>query len=109
MKHEELTIPSRDIPYALQKLLDIYKNQFLDTIEMMKSPEYHNQVVEQIQAEKKRKEQLKQRRDQLNKHIDRLISDSTNLLRAKLEELNIPGENATADTLLSEVRMMLML
>lgn len=69
----------------------------------MKSPEYEVQLKEQIDAEKKRKEQLTLRRDQLNKHIDRLINDSTNLLRTKLEELNIPGESATADTLLSEV------
>lgn len=103
IKHEELMIPSRDIPYALQKLLDIFKNQFLDMIELMKSAEYEQQLREQIEAEKKRKEQLTLRRDQLNKHIDRLISDSTKLLRTKLEELNIPGENATADTLLSEV------
>lgn len=69
----------------------------------MKSTEYEDQLKAQIEEEKKRKEQLTLRRDQLNKHIDRLISDSTNLLRTKLEELNIPGESATADTLLSEV------
>jgi len=103
IKHEEIPISSRDTPYALQKLLEIYKNQFLDTIETMKSPEYRQQLFDQVELEKKRKESLTLRRDQLNKHIDRLISDSTKLLRAKLEELHIPGEGATADTLLSEV------
>lgn len=103
IKHEELTIATRDTPYALQKLLDIMKNQYLDALEVMKSKEYYNSLVAQIEAEKKRKEDLTLRRDQLNRNIDNLIADSTSLLRSKLEELNIPGETATADTLLSEV------
>jgi H3 lysine-79-specific histone-lysine N-methyltransferase len=103
IKHEEIPITSRDTPYALQKLLEIYKNQFLDAIETMKSDEYRDEILQQVEAEKERKETLTLRKDQLQKHIDRLISDSTKLLRSKLEELNIPGEGATADTLLSEV------
>jgi len=103
IKHEEIPITSRDTPYALQKLLEIYKNQFLDAIETMKSDEYRDEILQQVEVEKRRKECLTLRKDQLQKHIDRLVSESTKLLRAKLEELNIPGEGATADTLLSEV------
>ena len=103
MQHEELTIPSRDTPYALQKLLDIFRNQMLDGIEQMKSPEYKQQLLDQIDAEKQRRAALTKRADQLKFTIEKLLSDSTILLRNKLEELEIPGEGATADTLLSEV------
>lgn len=98
-----MPITSRNTPYALQKLLEMYKNQFLDAVETMKSPAYRKQLLEQVEVEKRRKEELNIRKDQLDKHIDRLIADSTKLLRSKLEELNIQGEGATADTLLSEV------
>lgn len=103
IKHEEMPITTRNTPYALQKLLEMYKNQFLDAIETMKSPQYRRQLLDQVEVEKRRKEDLVIRKDQLDKHIAKLISDSTKLLRSKLEELNIQGEGATADTLLSEV------
>lgn len=103
IQHEELTIPTRQTPYALQKLMDIFRNQMLDAIEQMKAPEYRQHLLDQIEVETARQKILMKRRDYLQSAIDRLLKDSTVLLRTKLEELGIPGEQATADTLLSEV------
>jgi len=106
IQHEELTIPSSHTPYALQKLLDIYRNQMLDALEQMKTPEYRYNLLEQIEVEKGKFKLLTKQKDHLHAGIERLLKDSTVLLRSKLEELGIPGEMATADTLLSEVRIL---
>lgn len=103
LKHDEIPIANRDTPYALQKLLEIFKNYYLDTIETMKSTSFKENLEEQISVQRKRKEELVQTKEQLERQIKGLIEDSTSKLRAKLEELDIPGDGATADTLLSEV------
>ena len=105
IRHEEIPILTRDTPYALQKLLEIFKNYYLDTVETMKLPSFKENLELQISVQKKKKEELVQTKDQLERQITTLIEDSTSKLRAKLEELDIPGEGATADTLLSEVRL----
>lgn len=52
--HHELDIPKapKDTPYALQILLDIYKDQFLSFIETMKDPSYKAQIAAQVNKEK---------------------------------------------------------
>ena len=72
----------------------------------MKSPNFKENLELEISAQKKKKEDLIQTKEQLERQIKTLIEDSTSKLRAKLEELDIPGEGATADTLLSEVRIL---
>ena len=91
IKHEELPQPiSRDTPYALQKLLDMFRNQYLDALETLKFSPYKTNLESQITVEKKRKEELMLRKSQLEKQIAKLIEDSTLMLRAKLDELQIP-------------------
>ena len=52
--HSELDIPPApaDTPYALQILLDLYREQFLKFVEMMKGPTYKDNVESNIQQEK---------------------------------------------------------
>jgi hypothetical protein len=74
----------------------------------MKCGEWRKQLLGQIELEKEKKVFLEKRKEQLEGGIFKLLSDSTVLLRSKLEELEIPGEGATADTLLSEVSELLL-
>ena len=52
--HTELDIPPApaDTPYALQILLDMYRAQFLQMVEIMKSPHYRDDVNLQIERDK---------------------------------------------------------
>lgn len=54
--HTELDIPPApaDTPYALQILLDMYRAQFLQMVEIMKSPRYRDDVNLQIERDKVR-------------------------------------------------------
>lgn len=52
--HEELEIPAApaDTPYALQILLDMFRTQYMQAVENMKSSTYRMQVQDQIDREK---------------------------------------------------------
>jgi H3 lysine-79-specific histone-lysine N-methyltransferase len=54
--HTELDIPPApaDTPYALQILLDMYRAQFVQMVEMMKSSRYRDDVNLQIERDKVR-------------------------------------------------------
>lgn len=52
LRHEELPIPPSDTPYALEVLLDVFRQQFLNMLESIKKPEYKDFVTQQIEAEK---------------------------------------------------------
>ncbi|PSN43720.1 hypothetical protein C0J52_13998 [Blattella germanica] len=93
--HSELEIPPApaDTPYALQILLDMYRAQFMQMVEMMKSSSYRDNVNQQIEREKERNQKLKSRAAQLEKQIKVLIDDSVALLKARMSELGI---NATS-------------
>lgn len=54
MVHTELEIPPApaETPYALQILLDMYRAQFMQMVEQLKSPQYKDQVEIQISKEK---------------------------------------------------------
>lgn len=53
-KHVELEIPPapNDTPYALQILLDLYRDQMMAMIDTMKNPDYKDVVNGQIAQEK---------------------------------------------------------
>lgn len=95
MVHTELEIPQApaDTPYALQILLDMYRVQFMQMIDAMKSSKYKDQVDTQISKEKERNQWLMNRAAQLEKQIKVLIDDSVALLKARMSELGI---NATS-------------
>lgn len=52
--HNELDIPPApaDTPYALQLLLDMFRAQFLQMVELIKSPQHKQDVKIQIETEK---------------------------------------------------------
>lgn len=54
MVHHELDIPKapNDTPYALQILLDMYRVQYMNMVDQMKSPEYKDSVQSYISEEK---------------------------------------------------------
>ncbi|XP_053691437.1 histone-lysine N-methyltransferase, H3 lysine-79 specific [Sabethes cyaneus] len=91
MQHNELDIPDApsETPYALQILLDLYKAQFMKTIEAMRKPAYKDNMQLQIERERERNQRLLNRAGQLEKQIKVLIDDSVALLKARMNELGI--------------------
>ncbi|XP_066587626.1 histone-lysine N-methyltransferase, H3 lysine-79 specific [Prorops nasuta] len=93
--HEELSIPPAPsaTPYALQILLDMYRDQFMMMLESMRTPAYRISVNTDIAKERERNSKLQSRAAQLEKQIKVLIDDSVALLKARMTELGI---NATS-------------
>lgn len=52
--HTELPPAKGDTPYALQVLLDLYREQFLAMVDFMKSENFRQNIENQIAAEKVR-------------------------------------------------------
>lgn len=53
IRHEELPIPPKsDTPYALEVLLDVFRQQFLNMLDTIKNPDYKDYVLQQIEVEK---------------------------------------------------------
>lgn len=50
--HSELPPAKGDTPYALQVLLDLYREQFLAMVDFMKSDKFKQNIENQIAAEK---------------------------------------------------------
>ncbi|CAL4067690.1 unnamed protein product, partial [Meganyctiphanes norvegica] len=94
LKHEELPIPpARDTPYALEVLLDMLRQQFLNMLDNFKKPDYADFVNKQIDEEKEKNKSLKSRAAQLERQIKVLIDDSVALLRARISELGMSAAN----------------
>ncbi|XP_017758748.1 PREDICTED: histone-lysine N-methyltransferase, H3 lysine-79 specific isoform X2 [Eufriesea mexicana] len=93
--HEELSIPPAPsaTPYALQILLDLFRDQFMLMLESMRTPSYRVSVNTDIAKERERNSKLQSRAAQLEKQIKVLIDDSVALLKARMTELGI---NATS-------------
>lgn len=91
MLHQELDIPVAPLetPYALQILMDVYKQQFMQFLENIRAPGYKENVNQQISKEKDRNQKLLNRAGQLEKQIRVLIDDSVALLKARMCELGI--------------------
>ncbi|KAM8701568.1 hypothetical protein ACLKA7_007649 [Drosophila subpalustris] len=91
MSHRELDIPvaSQDTPYSLQILLDVFRSQYMNLIEHMRSSAYLPQVQKQIAQEQERMARLKNRASQLDNQIKVLIDDSVTLLKVRMNELGI--------------------
>lgn len=91
MTHEELQIPSApsDTPYALQILLEMFRNQYMQALEQMRNPSHKENVNKQLYDEKERNKNLVNRVNQLEKQIKVLIDDSVALLKARMNELGI--------------------
>lgn len=91
MEHSELNIPDAptDTPYALQILLEVFRNQFMSYLDQMRSSVYKENVSAEIDSERDRNQRLQNRVNQLEKQIRVLIDDSVALLKARMKELGI--------------------
>ena len=91
MIHEELEIPAApsETPYGLKILLDVYKAQFMSFLESMKTNQFKDNLLRQIEAEKDKNKKLMNRTGQLEKQIKVLVDDSVVLLKARMGELGI--------------------
>ncbi|KAL1492765.1 hypothetical protein ABEB36_010966 [Hypothenemus hampei] len=89
--HNELDIPAdpSETPYSLQVLLDMFRTQYMQIIQNLRSPNYKTIVEAHIEEEKDRNKKLKSRAAQLEKQIKVLIDDSVALLKARMCELGI--------------------
>lgn len=53
LKHEELPIPMKtDAPYALEILLDKFREQYMNMLEMYKDPQYKFTIRKEIDEER---------------------------------------------------------
>lgn len=104
MQHTELDIPTApsDTPYALQILLDMFRTQYMQALERMKSTSCKENVNQQIAAENERNKYLLNRASQLDKQIKVLIDDSVALLKARMNELGLT--NASHHDMLGQAR-----
>lgn len=104
MEHTELEIPTApgETPYALQILLDMFRNQYMQALEQMKTPSYKENLQLQIEREKERNRKLLNRANQLEKQIRVLIDDSVALLKARMKELGI--STSSQNDLLSKAK-----
>ncbi|XP_042232562.1 histone-lysine N-methyltransferase, H3 lysine-79 specific-like isoform X2 [Homarus americanus] len=93
LRHEELPIPPSDTPYALEVLLDVFRQQFLNMLDTIKKCDYKDFVLKQMEAEKEKNKSLKSRAAQLERQIKVLIDDSVALLRARISELGMTAAN----------------
>lgn len=91
MIHEELDVPAApsETPYALKILLDVYKAQFMNFLDSMKSSSFKENLHRQIENEKEKNKRLMNRTGQLEKQIKVLVEDSVVLLKARMQELGI--------------------
>ncbi|KAG5680076.1 hypothetical protein PVAND_009603 [Polypedilum vanderplanki] len=93
MIHEEVDEPlvhnSSEVPYGLKILLDVYKTQFMNFLESMKSSAFKENLHRQIESEKEKNKRLLNRTGQLEKQIKVLVEDSVVLLKARMQELGI--------------------
>lgn len=91
MRHTELEISTApgDTPYALQILLDMYRNQFMEVLERMKISSYKGNITKDIATEEHRQKSLSNRSSQLERQIKVLIDDSVALLKARMNELGV--------------------
>ena len=89
------TQDGQQIPYGLHILLETMKKQYVKMVQQMQSREYKENIQDQINRERERKDQLTKRVRQLENQIDNLIQDSLGLLKARLRELGISAETPT--------------
>ncbi|XP_018022161.1 histone-lysine N-methyltransferase, H3 lysine-79 specific isoform X2 [Hyalella azteca] len=94
MRHEELPIPpSTSAPYALEVLLDSFRQQFMEMLDSMRHDSYTHFVSKQIEEERAKNKSLKSRAAQLERQIKVLIDDSVTLLKARIAELGMAAAN----------------
>lgn len=104
MQHSELDIPVApgETPYALQILLDMFRNQFMQALDSMRTSSYKENVHSEIEMERDRNHRLQNRVNQLEKQIRVLIDDSVALLKARMKELGI--NTSSQNDLLSKAK-----
>lgn len=97
LTHQELDIPPApsETPYALKMLLDMFREQFMQQIESMKSPAYKENINRQIELEQEKQKRLQCRTQQLEKQIKTLVEDGVDLLKQRMGELGLDVNSAS--------------
>ncbi|CAH1775692.1 unnamed protein product, partial [Owenia fusiformis] len=78
-----------ETPPALNRLLDKFRQQYMQHLSLMKCPQYKAAVKQQIDDERALNMELKSKTSQLEKQIQNLQKDSVGQLKARLSELGI--------------------
>ncbi|KAK3089639.1 hypothetical protein FSP39_005262 [Pinctada imbricata] len=90
---QKQTVSSLETEPALQQLLDLFRQQYLQFITYMKSPLYKVSLQQQIEAEKAKNQQLKSKAVLLEKQVNGLQDEGVTLLKARMKELEIEADN----------------
>lgn len=80
-------------PPALQHLLDLFKQQYMQFISYMKSPQYKIAIQQEIEREKQRQLQLRAKAMHLEVQISGLQKEGVSRLKQRMKELGIQAEN----------------
>ncbi|XP_038048561.1 histone-lysine N-methyltransferase, H3 lysine-79 specific-like isoform X2 [Patiria miniata] len=89
------TKQQHNVEKSLDRLLESYKQQMLDFVTYMRSPDYLHLLHVQLDQERvrqMRKDQLDARQEQLEKQIEHLRYDSMKMLNVRLDELGIEAK-----------------
>ncbi|XP_052775072.1 serine-rich adhesin for platelets-like isoform X1 [Mya arenaria] len=90
------SVTALEMAPALQKLMDAMKQQYMQFLLHMQTPNYHDSVQKQIDNEQARQRDLKSEVERLERQIQHLQTDSTCLLKSRLKEVGIdattPGD-----------------
>ena len=70
-------------------LMSIYRKQFLEMVETMQDENFIENISKQLHHEKKRRNKLIKKSDQLNGQIQIILKESTNMLKSYLLELGM--------------------
>ncbi|XP_062590962.1 histone-lysine N-methyltransferase, H3 lysine-79 specific-like isoform X1 [Saccostrea cucullata] len=80
-------------PPALQHLLDLFKQQYMQFMSYMKSPQYKIAIQQEIEKEKQRQLQLRAKALHLETQISGLQKEGVSRLKQRMKELGINAEN----------------
>lgn len=92
---EPLNSPGANISANLEILMESFRNQYLQFLQYMRTPQFHVSVREQCELEKERHSKLTSRAAQLEKQVKVLIEDSVALLKLRMLELGIQASTPT--------------
>ncbi|XP_060559801.1 histone-lysine N-methyltransferase, H3 lysine-79 specific-like isoform X1 [Ruditapes philippinarum] len=83
------SVSALEMAPVVQQLMDVFRQEYMQFLVYMQTPEYKESVTEQIEKEKLRKLDLNSEVIRLEKQIEHLQKDSTKQLKTRLKELQI--------------------
>ncbi|KAL4236947.1 Histone-lysine N-methyltransferase [Mactra antiquata] len=83
------SVSALEMAPVVQQLMDVFRQEYMQFLVYMQTPEYRQNVKEQIEKEKLRQVDLNSEVQRLEKQIDHLQKDSTQQLKTRMKELDI--------------------